>query len=129
MKRRESPLPPTPVPSTIDTVVANSIFRPGFSETKQSIMTSEIYRIYRISKLCNNFTFGTCELNPGEDDVPLNSKMYGKLLETAAKAGPSLSFSEAHLITSFSMSIESIETDPAIIRNLNLIMFDGEMPP
>ena len=123
MKRRESPLPPTPVPSTIDTVVANSIFRPGFSETKQSIMTSEIYRI---SKLCNNFTFGTCELNPGEDDVPLNSKMYGKLLETAAKAGPSLSFSEAHLITSFSMSIE---TDPAIIRNLNLIMFDGEMPP
>lgn len=128
-EQHESPLPATPVPWTIDiyiqydTVVANSIFQAGFLETKQSIMTSEFYRI---SKLCKKFTFGTCELNPGEDDVPLNSKMYGKLLETAAKAGPTLSFSEVHVIASFSISIE---TDTAIVRNLNLIMFDGEMPP
>ena len=62
--------------------------------------------------------------------MPLNSKMYGKLLETAAKAGPSLSFSEAHVVVSFSMSIE---TDTAIICNYKesiylIMVFDGGLP-
>ena len=69
MKRWESPLPATPVPWTIDIYIqvcntvkfANSIFQAGFLETKQSIMTSEFYRI---SKLCKKFTFGTCEAKP-----------------------------------------------------------------
>ena len=120
MKRWESPLPATPVPSIIDVVERLQIL------VKFALTLDLGCWVFGRQ----NFRQDLWTFHPGEDDVPLNSKMYGKLLETAAKAGPSLSFSEAHVVVSFSMSIE---TDTAIICNYKesiylIMVFDGGLP-